>query len=92
MTQRHCCGVQEQLGPLHTQLGKQLVDEGDMAQAEAHFVAAGDWQAACAALREAGSWEDALRVARTHGGPAAEDEVSPHPPLLCCLLSGCGGG
>ena len=67
--------MQEQLGPLHVQLGKQLVDEGDLVQAEVHFVAAGDWQAACAALKAAGQWEDAMRVARTHGGSSAEDEV-----------------
>ena len=72
---------QEQLAPLHTQLGKQLVEEGDLKQAESHFIAAGDWQTAIAAYRDTGKWEDALRVASSYGGDPAEDEVS----VLSCV-------
>ncbi|KAK9806680.1 hypothetical protein WJX73_007433 [Symbiochloris irregularis] len=66
----------DQLSALHSQLGRQLVEEGDVEGAEVHFLAASDWQAAAAALQEAGLWEEALRVAHEHGGDAAEDEVA----------------
>ena len=67
---------QDQLAPLHIQLGRQLAEEGKVAEAEAHFLAAGDWQSAVAAHRDAADWDAALRVAGEHGGAAAEDEVN----------------
>lgn len=57
------------------QLGKQLAEEGQLQEAEAHFLAGHDWQLAVAAWKQAGQWSEALRVARDLGGPAAEDEV-----------------
>lgn len=77
----HCCLVkhssvaQERLADTHAQLAREMEAAGDLKGAEAHFVEAGHWRGAADMYAKHNSWEDALRIAKTHGGTAAHDQV-----------------
>ena len=77
------CPLQDQLEALHEQLGKQLVAEQQPGRAEPHLLAARQWQAAAGAYMKTDQWRDAQRIARDHGGPNAEEEVSEGSFWLC---------
>jgi len=65
----------ELLFKTHQALAVQLEREGNLKQAEYHYVQAKDWQAAVAMYRGTTHWEDAIRVAKLHGGTAASKQV-----------------
>ncbi|BDA43673.1 probable intraflagellar transport protein 172 homolog [Coccomyxa sp. Obi] len=66
----------ECLADTHVGMAQELEAAGDFKGAEAHFVEAGQWQAAADMYARSASWEDALRVAKAHGGTAAHDQVA----------------
>jgi intraflagellar transport protein 172 len=53
-----------------------LESEGNLREAEKHYVDAKEWKAAVQMHRNHGSWEDALRVAKVYGGVQASKQVS----------------
>eukprot|EP01013_Petalomonas_cantuscygni_P006238 TRINITY_DN1715_c0_g1_i1.p1 TRINITY_DN1715_c0_g1~~TRINITY_DN1715_c0_g1_i1.p1 ORF type:complete len:1783 (-),score=555.37 TRINITY_DN1715_c0_g1_i1:358-5706(-) len=59
----------------HQTLAHSLRREGQMKQAEQHFVAAKDWKTAVNMYCEANLWEDAIRVAKRNGGANASSLV-----------------
>ncbi|CAL8315982.1 unnamed protein product [Lota lota] len=60
----------------HLHLAKELEGEARMAEAEHHYLEAGEWKAAVHMYRAGDMWEDAYRVAKTHGGPGAQKQVA----------------
>lgn len=60
----------------HDLLAKQLEAEGDLRAAERHYVEGDKWDDAVRMYRKADDWAEARRVARTHGGPDAADQVA----------------
>ena len=57
-------------------LGKELEEQGRLAEAEAQYVQAGEWKSAVNMYRAAESWEEAYRVAKEQGGQAAPRQVA----------------
>ena len=75
------CGyAQDMLADTHLHLAQQLQHEGNLKEAERHFVEGKDWKAAVQMYRAADMWESALRVAKQHGGAAASKQV------CCCTV------
>lgn len=72
--------AQERLADTHAGMAQELEAVGDLKGAEAHFVEAGQWQAAADMYARSATWEDALRVAKAHGGTAAHDQVTHMKP------------
>lgn len=60
----------------HLHLAKELEAEGNMRQAEHHFLEAGDWKAAVNMYRSQDMWEEAHRVAKNSGGATAAKQVA----------------
>ncbi|XP_053736543.1 intraflagellar transport protein 172 homolog [Synchiropus splendidus] len=60
----------------HLHLAKELVAESRFSEAEYHFMEAEDWKAAVHMYRASDMWEEAYRVAKSHGGPAAQKQVA----------------
>lgn len=60
----------------HLAVAKASAEDGALRQAEAHYVDAGEWEAAVAMYRAASQWDDAIRVARAHGGVSAGNRVA----------------
>src|SRR4051812_2918797 len=59
------------LNDTHLSLAAMFEQEGNLRQAEAHYVKAKTWQPVVKMYKEADMWEDVLRVAKQHGGAAA---------------------
>lgn len=57
-------------------LSQELESEGHWRQAEQHYIDAGDWKAAINMYRAHNLWDDAYRVAKTHGGLNAANQVA----------------
>jgi intraflagellar transport protein 172 len=66
----------ELLTETHLHLAQQLEAEGKFAEAELHFVDADEWKAALNMYRDHDMWEEAVRVAKSKGGPAASKQVA----------------
>lgn len=64
------------LNDTHLHLAKELETDGLHAQAEGHFVAAGEWKNAVRMYKNANKWEDAYRVARSYGGAVPAKQVA----------------
>ncbi|XP_041357336.1 intraflagellar transport protein 172 homolog isoform X2 [Gigantopelta aegis] len=64
------------LGDTHQLLATELETEGNLRQAEQHFIEAGDWKAAVNMYRAHDSWDEAYRVAKNHGGQIAAKQVA----------------
>uniref|UniRef100_T1KB24 Uncharacterized protein n=2 Tax=Tetranychus urticae TaxID=32264 RepID=T1KB24_TETUR len=64
------------LNDTHLHLAKELENEGLHAQAEGHYVAAGEWKNAVRMYKNANKWEDAYRVARSYGGAVPAKQVA----------------
>lgn len=60
----------------HLHLAKELEAESRLSEAEYHFMEAGEWKAAVHMYRVGDMWEEALRVAKSHGGPGAQKQVT----------------
>jgi len=60
----------------HASLAAQLEIEGNLRQAEEHFVLAGHWPSALNMYTANDKWEEAMRVAKYHGGVAASRKVA----------------
>ena len=82
-------------------IAQQLEVEGNLREAEKHFVEAKDWKSAVQMYRQVNQWEDALRVAKVYGGVNASKQVRrcglrpplPHssPPQLRVCCPACSG-
>lgn len=66
----------EHLETTHVHLARQLEAKGKIKNAEAHFIAAGDWKAAVHMYCNLGKWEEAHRVAKQKGTDGASNQVS----------------
>ncbi|EFJ49307.1 intraflagellar protein IFT172 [Volvox carteri f. nagariensis] len=66
----------EKVPEAHTLIAQQLEVEGNLREAEKHFVEAKDWKSAVQMYRQANQWEDALRVAKGYGGINASKQVA----------------
>ncbi|KAJ4920615.1 hypothetical protein JOQ06_027754, partial [Pogonophryne albipinna] len=60
----------------HLHLAKEMEAESRFSEAEYHFMAAEEWKAAVHMYRVNDMWEEAYRVAKSHGGPAAQKQVA----------------
>ncbi|XP_033977130.1 intraflagellar transport protein 172 homolog [Trematomus bernacchii] len=60
----------------HLHLAKEMEAESRFSEAEYHFMAAEEWKAAVQMYRVNDMWEEAYRVAKSHGGPAAQKQVA----------------
>ncbi|XP_075940815.1 intraflagellar transport protein 172 homolog [Anarhichas minor] len=60
----------------HLHLAKELEAESRFSEAEYHFIEAEEWKAAVHMYRVNDMWEDAYRVAKSHGGAAAQKQVA----------------
>lgn len=60
----------------HLHLGQLLQQEGNMKQAEVHFVEGGSLPSAIDMYRAHGMWDDALRVVKAHGTSREMSEVA----------------
>lgn len=60
----------------HAHLASELQEEGQLAQAETHFIEAADWRSAVNMYRAADMWDDAYRVSKVHGGQTAAQQVA----------------
>jgi intraflagellar transport protein 172 len=56
-------------------VAQHLEHEGNLKEAEKHYVDAKDWKAAVQMYRAHDMWEDALRVAKVFGGINASKQV-----------------
>lgn len=66
----------ENLVQAHMLVAQQLEAEGNLRDAEKHYVDAKDWKAAVQMYRSQSMWEDALRVAKMYGGVNASKQVA----------------
>ncbi|XP_015754892.1 PREDICTED: intraflagellar transport protein 172 homolog [Acropora digitifera] len=64
------------LADTHLHLAKELEGEGQLRQAEHHFLEARDWKAAVNMYRNQDLWEEAYRVAKQHGSQNASKQVA----------------
>ncbi|XP_074628986.1 intraflagellar transport protein 172 homolog isoform X2 [Acropora palmata] len=64
------------LADTHLHLAKELEGEGQLRQAEHHFLEARDWKAAFNMYRNQGLREEAYRVAKQHGSQNASKQVA----------------
>ncbi|XP_027053913.1 intraflagellar transport protein 172 homolog [Pocillopora damicornis] len=64
------------LADTHVHLAKELEAEGQLRQAEHHFLEARDWKAAVNMYRNQDMWEEAYRVAKQHGSQNASKQVA----------------
>jgi len=55
------------LSEAHNLIATQLEAEGQVRDAEKHFLRAGKWQSVVAMYRDKGRWDDSIRVAKTYG-------------------------
>ncbi|KAJ1554535.1 hypothetical protein HK405_004770, partial [Cladochytrium tenue] len=60
----------------HMYLAKILEMEGNLKQAETHYVEGKDWKAAINMYCANNSYDEAYRVAKTHGGPNSAKQVA----------------
>lgn len=60
----------------HQFLGQSFEIEGNLKEAEHHYVEGGEWQSAVNMYRSNDLWDDAIRVAKFYGGVAACKRVS----------------
>uniref|UniRef100_A0A3P9PZB4 Intraflagellar transport 172 n=1 Tax=Poecilia reticulata TaxID=8081 RepID=A0A3P9PZB4_POERE len=60
----------------HLHLAKELEAESRFSEAEHHLMEAEEWKAAVHMYRVHDMWEDAYRVAKSHGGAAAQKQVA----------------
>lgn len=60
----------------HSHLAQQLEMEGNLNQAENHYIESGDWQSAVNMYRANDMWDDAIRVAKRYGGVNASKRVA----------------
>uniref|UniRef100_A0A3B3Z6D5 Intraflagellar transport protein 172 homolog n=1 Tax=Poecilia mexicana TaxID=48701 RepID=A0A3B3Z6D5_9TELE len=60
----------------HLHLAKELEAESRFSEAEYHLMEAEEWKAAVHMYRVHDMWEDAYRVAKSHGGAAAQKQVA----------------
>lgn len=60
----------------HLHLAQQLEGEGDLKQAEHHFLEANEWKGVVQMYRTNDRWEDAIRVAKAYGGVSASKQVA----------------
>ncbi|CAC5423828.1 IFT172 [Mytilus coruscus] len=60
----------------HLHLAVELQGEGNLRQAEHHFVEGGDWKAAVNMYRSQDMWDEAHRVAKSAGGATAAKQVA----------------
>uniref|UniRef100_A0A7S1KTE2 IF140/IFT172/WDR19 TPR domain-containing protein n=1 Tax=Percolomonas cosmopolitus TaxID=63605 RepID=A0A7S1KTE2_9EUKA len=51
----------------HVQIGQQLESEGNLRDAEQHYIEAGKWMDAVAMYRNHNSWEEAIQITKTYG-------------------------
>lgn len=71
----------EQLHPEHVQdthihVAQQLDKNGELKEAEKHYLLGGEWKSAAAMYRNAQQWESAHRLAKAHGGEQAAKQVA----------------
>jgi len=64
------------LADTHIHLAKELESEGQLRQAEHHFLESRDWKAAVNMYRNQDMWEEAYRVAKQHGSQNASKQVA----------------
>ncbi|XP_074640366.1 intraflagellar transport protein 172 homolog [Tubulanus polymorphus] len=64
------------LSDTHIHLAHALMNEGNMRQAEHHFMEAKDWKGAVNMYRNADMWDESYRVAKAHGGANASKQVA----------------
>ncbi|KAK9829656.1 hypothetical protein WJX72_007146 [[Myrmecia] bisecta] len=64
------------LGETHLHLAQQLESEGNLKDAEGHYIDAKEWKAAVQMYRSSELWSDAMRVAKTCGGVNASKQVA----------------
>ncbi|KAM7445695.1 hypothetical protein ABFA07_005947 [Porites harrisoni] len=64
------------LADTHIHLAKELESEGQLRQAEHHYLEARDWKAAVNMYRNQDMWEEAYRVAKQHGSQNASKQVA----------------
>ncbi|XP_063414390.1 intraflagellar transport protein 172 homolog isoform X2 [Mytilus trossulus] len=60
----------------HLHLAVELQSEGNLRQAEHHFVEGGDWKAAVNMYRSQDMWDESHRVAKSAGGATAAKQVA----------------
>ncbi|XP_048583111.1 intraflagellar transport protein 172 homolog [Nematostella vectensis] len=60
----------------HLHLAKEMESEGQLRQAEHHYLEAKDWKAAVNMYRTSDMWEEAYRVSKQSGGPNAAKQVA----------------
>ncbi|KAK7792281.1 hypothetical protein R5R35_013312 [Gryllus longicercus] len=60
----------------HLRLAQEMEAEGNFKAAEQHFLNAEEWKSAINMYRAADMWEDAYRVAKSHGGAQAANQVA----------------
>ena len=60
----------------HLHLAQQLEGEGDLKQAEHHFLEAQEWKGVVQMYRTHDRWDDAIRVAKAYGGASASKQVA----------------
>jgi len=64
------------LGETHILIAQQCESDGQLKQAEHHFVEGKQWQLAVNMYRANDAWDDAIRVAKLHGGINASKRVA----------------
>jgi intraflagellar transport protein 172 len=57
------------LNDAHIQIAKQLEREGQLRQAEHHYLEANDWTRAVTMYKNNDKWDEAIRVSKVHGPP-----------------------
>lgn len=71
-----CLAGRDLLKETHLHLAQQLEMEGDLKEAESHYVSAGEWESGVNMYRSNNLWEDAIRVAKFHGGADAGSRIA----------------
>eukprot|EP00959_Pyramimonas_sp_CCMP1952_P409339 8578577-Pyramimonas_sp.AAC.1 len=64
------------LNETHLHLAQQLEADGNLKEAEKHYLEAKDWKSVVQMYRAAELWDDAIRIARSHGGANASKQVA----------------
>ncbi|KAM3856962.1 intraflagellar transport protein 172 homolog [Vipera latastei] len=64
------------LSDTHLHLGKELEADGNLQEAEYHYLEAKDWKAAVNMYRVNNMWDEAYRVAKAHGGANSHKHVA----------------
>lgn len=67
---------QDLLKDTHQHLAQQLEVEGNLKQAEHHYVESGGWSYAVDMYRARDMWEEALRVAKSNGSQKELGEIA----------------